>query len=88
MREIKPGLTESTIPGSKGVPDHVHLACAVPPSLSISQVIKVYRGKSAHFINHMAAGAQYMACHWSGVDPNIMSRRDYLPTLTPEFIQG
>ena len=60
---------------TNGMPDHVHLACSVPPSLSMSQVIKDLKGKSAHFINHMPAGAHYMA--WQpGYGLLTFSKRD------------
>jgi putative transposase len=36
-----------------GMPDHVHLACTVPTSLSIGDAMERVKGASAHFINHL-----------------------------------
>ena len=33
------------------IPDHVHIACSIPPSLSISDVVKRLKGASSHRLN-------------------------------------
>lgn len=33
------------------MPDHVHLACSIPPSLSIAEVAKRLKGSSSHLLN-------------------------------------
>jgi putative transposase len=35
-----------------GMPDHVHLAVSVPPTLQISEWIGELKGASAHHVNH------------------------------------
>ncbi len=35
-----------------GIEDHIHLACSVPPSMSVSEAVKQLKGSSAHFVNH------------------------------------
>ena len=35
-----------------GMPDHLHLACSVPPKLALADFIKLIKGASAFFINH------------------------------------
>jgi putative transposase len=34
-----------------GMPDHVHIAISIPPSLSVAQVIGQMKGSSSHHIN-------------------------------------
>ena len=34
-----------------GVSDHAHLACSIPPSLSIAELLKQLKGSSSHFVN-------------------------------------
>ncbi|MBC8312521.1 MAG: IS200/IS605 family transposase [Candidatus Marinimicrobia bacterium] len=36
-----------------GMPDHVHLLFSLPPQYSISQIIKLIKGESSHWINQM-----------------------------------
>ncbi len=33
------------------MPDHVHLACSIPPSLSVSEVAKRVKGASSHLLD-------------------------------------
>src|SRR5436190_21192923 len=35
-----------------GMPDHVHVACTLPVTLSIAEFIGKLKGASSHFINH------------------------------------
>ena len=35
------------------MPDHVHLACFVPPAIAVALFIKAVKGGSAHFVNHL-----------------------------------
>jgi len=35
-----------------GLADHVHLACSIPPSVTISNLIMHIKGGSSHFINN------------------------------------
>ena len=42
-----------TIYALNGMPDHVHLACALPTNLSIAEFMKTIKGTSAHVINHL-----------------------------------
>lgn len=45
-----------------GMPDHVHLAASVPPTLLISEWIGRLKGSSAHFINHDICNVDTL--HW------------------------
>ena len=36
-----------------GMPDHVHLVCKIPPTVSLSQLVKDLKGKSARFVNDL-----------------------------------
>jgi putative transposase len=33
--------------------DHIHLVAAIPPRLSVAQVVKTVKGASSHFVNHV-----------------------------------
>lgn len=37
-----------------GIPDHVHLACTLPVTLSIAAAMQQLEGSSSHFVNHLA----------------------------------
>ena len=43
-----------------GMPDHVHLAVSVPPTLLISEWIGQLKGASAHYINHEICNRQIL----------------------------
>ena len=34
-----------------GMPDHVHIVCSIPPTLSISEAVKQLKGASARLLN-------------------------------------
>ena len=34
------------------MPDHVHLAVSIPPSLSVADVVSRLKGSSSHLVNH------------------------------------
>ena len=36
-----------------GMPDHIHLACSLPPKLSAADCMHKVKGSSSHFINHL-----------------------------------
>ena len=36
-----------------GTPDHLHLACSLPPKLSVADFMQKIKGSSSHFINHL-----------------------------------
>ncbi len=38
--------------GINGMPDHIHLAVTIPPTVEISDWIGRLKGASAHYINH------------------------------------
>ena len=44
-----------------GMPDHVHLICSIPPSISISEVVMDLKGKSAYHLNHLPSSDSYLA---------------------------
>ena len=36
-----------------GMPDHIHVACSLPTTISIGAFMKGIKGGSAHFVNHL-----------------------------------
>jgi len=46
------------------VEDHVHVALAIPPSLSVAHVIGELKGSSSHAVNSASAFGDYF--HWQG----------------------
>ena len=36
-----------------GMADHVHVVLAIPPKHSVAHVVKILKGSSAHFVNHV-----------------------------------
>ncbi|MEA2527003.1 MAG: REP-associated tyrosine transposase [Thermomicrobiales bacterium] len=45
------------------MPDHVHMAVSIPPSLSVAQVLSRVKGSSSHLVNH-AESASNEAFAW------------------------
>jgi len=41
--------------------DHIHLVVAIPPKLSVAQVVKKIKGASSHFVNHVLRPADQFA---------------------------
>src|SRR5687768_652184 len=39
------------------MPDHVHLAAAIPPSIAVSTAIGRLKGSASHLVNHAGNGA-------------------------------
>lgn len=69
-----------TIYALNGMPDHVHLACALPTSLSIVDFMKTIKGTSAHAINHLPN--QEVQLYWQpGYGALTFTKRD-LPRVT------
>ena len=40
-----------------GMPDHVHLVCSVPASLSVSEFVQLIKGSSSHYVSHCSERA-------------------------------
>jgi putative transposase len=58
-----------------GMPDHVHLACKIPTSLSVASVMNDVKGKSSHYINHLEGRQEFLA--WQpGYGALTFSKRD------------
>lgn len=36
-----------------GMPDHIHLVMAIPPKISVADVVKALKGSSSHFVNQV-----------------------------------
>ncbi|HWL92582.1 MAG TPA: IS200/IS605 family transposase [Phycisphaerae bacterium] len=43
-----------------GMPDHIHMAVSVPPTVLVSEWIGKLKGGSSHFINHEVANAKVL----------------------------
>jgi len=41
-----------TIYGLGMMPDHLHLAVAVPPRIAVADLVKALKGSSSHLVNH------------------------------------
>lgn len=55
------------IPLAIGVmPDHVHVAAAIPPSVAISTVVGRMKGASAHVLNHQVLRPRAVRFAWQG----------------------
>ena len=39
-----------------GVPDHVHVAASIPPSLAVAEAVRRIKGGGSHAINQMTGG--------------------------------
>jgi putative transposase len=46
------------------MPDHVHLACSIPPSLSIADAVKRLKGSSSHRLNQSTFAAGDVTFGW------------------------
>ena len=42
-----------------GMPDHIHLVLTLPPSHSVADIVKLLKGSSAHFVNHVVRPSEY-----------------------------
>ena len=45
-------LIRATVLAVGGMPDHVHLACTFPNTMSISEFVQHIKGSTSHFVNH------------------------------------
>jgi putative transposase len=57
FRQIRSKCEEMSIRvhALNGMPDHVHLVCTLPTTLSIADTIERIKGSSSHFINQVIA---------------------------------
>jgi len=42
-----------------GMADHTHVAISIPPKHAVAYVVKMLKGSSAHFVNHILRPVQY-----------------------------
>lgn len=42
-----------------GMSDHTHLAISIPPKHAVAYVVKMLKGSSAHFVNHILRPVEY-----------------------------
>ncbi len=54
----KRGVTIHTL---NGMPDHIHLACTVPTTIAVADLMHDLKGSSAHLINHLPGGRLALA---------------------------
>ena len=59
-----------------GMPDHVHLACTLPPTLAVADLAHKIKGGSALFINHLPV-ADYSLAWQPGYGALTYARRDW-----------
>ena len=63
-----------------GMPDHLHLACSLPTTVTVAGVMQQVKGSSAHLINHLPGGRHPLA--WQpGYGALTFANRD-LETIT------
>lgn len=66
---------EVTIHALNGMPDHVHLACTVPPMVALSDLMHRLKGSSAHLVNHLPG--RNLALAWQpGYGALTFAKRD------------
>ena len=53
-----------TVVAIGGIEEHVHLLTGVPPTLTVSDLIKHIKGSSSHFINHQIKPGKFFK--WQG----------------------
>jgi len=44
-----------------GMPDHLHIACCIPPRWAVSNFIKNVKAKSSYFVNRMDGDKHFLA---------------------------
>ena len=45
-----------TVHALNGMPDHIHLACTLPTTVALADLMHRLKGTSAHLINHLPEG--------------------------------
>jgi putative transposase len=50
-----------TIHALNAMPDHVHLACTLPTTLAVANLVQKLKGNSAHLINHLSGERHALA---------------------------
>ena len=63
QKAIRSTCTELEVPvhAVGTMPDHVHLAISIPPSLAVAKVVGRIKGSSAHLVNHAAPRTETFA---------------------------
>lgn len=76
-----------------GTEDHVHIACSLPTSLSVSDFLEAIKGSSAHYINHLGDATYFLA--WQpGYGALTFTKRDlprisaYIENQKPHHAKG
>jgi putative transposase len=67
-RSIQASLDKMrVIPHAVGVmPDHVHIAASIPPSVLVADVVKHVKGASTHAVNHDESNSTEQPFAWQG----------------------
>ncbi len=62
-----------------GMPDHVHLCCALPTSLCIADLMEKVKGSSSHFVNHVLGGEGML--YWQAGYGALTVSKHHLPRV-------
>ncbi|MGH2535328.1 MAG: IS200/IS605 family transposase [Thermomicrobiales bacterium] len=46
------------------MPDHLHMAVAIPPKIAVAALIRRLKGSSSHLVNHVEQGYDQDVFHW------------------------
>jgi len=66
-----------TVHALNGMPDHVHLACTLPTTVALADLMHRLKGSSAHLINHLPEGR--LALAWQpGYGALTFAQRDLM----------
>jgi putative transposase len=70
------------IPHAVGVmPDHVHVACSIPPARAVVEVVKRLKGASSHAVNHGPGRDPVEVFRWQGGYGYVNFGERHLPVV-------
>jgi len=46
------------------MPDHVHLAVAIPPRIAVAELVRIVKGSSSHLLNRTGTGTELSPFAW------------------------
>ncbi len=58
------GESKAIVPAVGPMPDHVHVALSIPPSVAVSTVVGRMKGSSSHLLRHAERGPQVVGFAW------------------------
>jgi putative transposase len=82
-RSFKTTLNElDVIPHAVGImPDHVHVACSVPPAVAVADVVKRLKGASSHSVNDARGRDPERVFRWQSGYGYVTFGEKHLPVV-------